>query len=110
MAMASAGQRATQSAQRMQRSSSFRIAEFFSRFGSSPSSEPSSSAISGVGFSAASEIIFRHSVGQTSAQPPQRIQRFPSNTGVTPQSRQRDASRIASFEVKHFSTDRKSVV
>ena len=38
---------------------------------------------------------FRHCVGHTSTQPPQSTQREPSNTGVTPQSRHREASRTA---------------
>ena len=44
-------------------------------------------------------VSFRQSVGQTSAQPPQRTQRAESKTGVTPQSRHREASRMAKSKV-----------
>ena len=48
-----------------------------------------------LGSRSASDTSFRHCVGQTSTQPPHSTQRVPSNTGVTPQSRHREASRNA---------------
>ena len=58
---------------------------------------------SGDGLSDERETIFRQRVGHTSTHPPQRMQRLPSKTGVTPQSRQRDASRTAASSPRHFS-------
>jgi hypothetical protein len=93
--IAAAGHLCSQSAQRMQRSSSFRIAEFRLRSASSPKVPAITERSSSVMPSSDSGTSFKHSVGQTSTQPPQSTQRLPSNTGVTPQSKQRDASRIA---------------
>jgi hypothetical protein len=75
--IASTGQRIAHSAQRMQRSSSLRMAEFFSRSASPArrrrrSRRPDSSLASRHSVERTS---FRHCVGQTSAQPPHSTQR-----------------------------------
>src|SRR3972149_5955591 len=85
MVIASTGQRLSQLAHRMHRSSSLMIADHFPA-GSPPQSV---SRAPGGRDSSSRGTSFRHSVGQTSAQPPQRVHRSEAQIVFTPQSRQR---------------------
>ena len=72
------------------------IAEFADGSAPSPIAVRTAASRSSSPVMSDSATSLRHCVGQTSAHPPHSTHRSPSKTGVTPQSRHRDASRIAS--------------